>query len=335
MSYFAAALARTPDGWTARELDLDGAADVDEVADRVRDLDAGAETALLFVEEDDEYLVDPAHRRRGRRPARLRLRRGTPRTRTRWPRSSSLAVEGSRARRRPTTTSRRAGTTSRLGDADLLADLGTNRRELVALVKHEGTLPADVITEVCQRAGCVDELEDAARSVSTAGPYDALMRRALTVAAGADATGDVPVGALVVVTVRSGPRRRPPTSGRGPATRPPTPRCWRCGRRPGRSARGGSTAARSWSRWSRAPCAPARWCWPACHRLVFGALRSQGRRGRVALGRGPRPPPQPPPRGHRRRPGRRVRRSAPYLLRRPPPPARPLKSRTLLRGGVA
>ena len=35
MSYFAAALARTPAGWTAEELDLDGVSDVDEVADRV------------------------------------------------------------------------------------------------------------------------------------------------------------------------------------------------------------------------------------------------------------------------------------------------------------
>ena len=57
MSYFAAALARTTDGWTARELDLDGAVDVDELADRVRDLDGDAETALLFVEEDDEYVA--------------------------------------------------------------------------------------------------------------------------------------------------------------------------------------------------------------------------------------------------------------------------------------
>ena len=57
MSYFAAALARTPDGWTAHELDLDGVADVDEVADRVRDVDGDADTALLFVEEDDEYLA--------------------------------------------------------------------------------------------------------------------------------------------------------------------------------------------------------------------------------------------------------------------------------------
>ena len=57
MSYFAAALARTPAGWTAHELDLDGAADVDEVADRVRDVDGDADTSLLFVEEDDEYLA--------------------------------------------------------------------------------------------------------------------------------------------------------------------------------------------------------------------------------------------------------------------------------------
>jgi putative tRNA adenosine deaminase-associated protein len=57
VSYFAAALARTPAGWTAEELDLDGLTDVDEVADRVRDVDGEAETALLFVEEDDEYVA--------------------------------------------------------------------------------------------------------------------------------------------------------------------------------------------------------------------------------------------------------------------------------------
>jgi putative tRNA adenosine deaminase-associated protein len=57
VSYFAAALARTRAGWTAEELDLDGLTDVDAVADRVRDVDGEAETALLFVEEDDEYVA--------------------------------------------------------------------------------------------------------------------------------------------------------------------------------------------------------------------------------------------------------------------------------------
>jgi len=46
-----------------------------------------------------------------------------------------------------------------VGDADLLADLGTPRRDLIALVTHERTLPSDVISEVCERAGCLDELE--------------------------------------------------------------------------------------------------------------------------------------------------------------------------------
>ena len=46
-----------------------------------------------------------------------------------------------------------------LGDAGLLSDLGTSRRDLLALVGSERTLPADVISEVCERAGCLDELE--------------------------------------------------------------------------------------------------------------------------------------------------------------------------------
>ena len=156
MSYFAAALARTPDGWTARELDLDGAADVDEVADRVRDLDGRAETALLFVEEDDEYL---AILRIDADADDLRVFVSDGHAADSYPVAEIFvaAVEG------PAPGGGDDDPPGRddepLGDADLLADLGTNRRELVALVKHEGTLPADVITEVCERAGCVDELE--------------------------------------------------------------------------------------------------------------------------------------------------------------------------------
>ncbi|HZB47479.1 MAG TPA: tRNA adenosine deaminase-associated protein [Mycobacteriales bacterium] len=158
MSYFAAALARTPDGWTARELDLDGAADVDEVADRVRDLDGDAVTTLLFVEEDDEYL------------AILRLDADADEPRVfvsdahaadSYPVAEifTVAIEDPALGAAPEDDP--PGRDSEpLGDAGLLADLGTSRRELIALVQHEGTLPADVITEVCERAGCVDELEE-------------------------------------------------------------------------------------------------------------------------------------------------------------------------------
>ena len=157
MSYFAAALARTPDGWTAEELDLDGVSDVDEVADLVRDVQAEAETALLFVEEDDEYV------------AILRVDAGADEPRvfvSDAAATETYAVAGMLAgavddpaepdddgEDTPTPTA------EPLGDAALLADLGTSRRDLLALVNSGRTLPSDVISEVCERAGCLDELE--------------------------------------------------------------------------------------------------------------------------------------------------------------------------------
>ena len=57
MSYFAAAAVRGSTGWSAKEVDLAGVADIEEVADRLRDVDAEAPVALLFVESDDAYLA--------------------------------------------------------------------------------------------------------------------------------------------------------------------------------------------------------------------------------------------------------------------------------------
>jgi len=57
VSYFAAAVVRGSDGWAAAEIELNGAADVDEIADRLRDVDPDADVSLLFVESDDVYLV--------------------------------------------------------------------------------------------------------------------------------------------------------------------------------------------------------------------------------------------------------------------------------------
>ena len=57
MSYFAAAVVRDDSGWTAAEVSLRGATDIDEVADRLRDVDPEADVSLLFVEADDAYLV--------------------------------------------------------------------------------------------------------------------------------------------------------------------------------------------------------------------------------------------------------------------------------------
>jgi putative tRNA adenosine deaminase-associated protein len=157
VSYFAAALARTAAGWTAQEVDLDGLADVDEVADRVRDVDGDADTALLFVEEDDEYLailrVD-ADADEPRVFVSDGLAAGS------YPLAGLFAgaVEPAAAAPADDEDAPPPGSEP-VGDADLLSDLGTPRRELLALVNHERTLPADVISEVCERAGCLNELE--------------------------------------------------------------------------------------------------------------------------------------------------------------------------------
>ena len=159
MSYFAAALARTRAGWTAEELDLYGLTDVDAVADRVRDVDGDAETALLFVEEDDEYVailrVDADD---------LRVFVSDSQAAETYPVAGIFAgaVEEEPAPPPDADDDEEEDDppdSEPVGDADLLADLGTPRRDLIALVTHERTLPSDVISEVCERAGCLDELE--------------------------------------------------------------------------------------------------------------------------------------------------------------------------------
>lgn len=169
MSYFAAAVARGSSGWAASELDLTGAADIDEVVDRLRDVDADADVALLFVESDDSYL------------AVLRLDQGED---LRVFGSDSVFAEESRlgalllgdvkapALEIDEVTNPPAASDDEavppaaepdvdpVGDPELLADLGISAHQLLSLCAHEGLLPADVTAEICQVLGCADEVEE-------------------------------------------------------------------------------------------------------------------------------------------------------------------------------
>ncbi|HSV65292.1 MAG TPA: tRNA adenosine deaminase-associated protein [Mycobacteriales bacterium] len=144
MSYFAAVIARTSTGWIAQELDLDYVETIDDVAELVRDADEAATTALLFVEEDDEYVGI----------VRLDGADDDPRV---------FLSDGSAADEYDLAGILADGLTEDedepVGDPGLCADLGTSARDLLALVHHEGTLPSDVITAVCEKAGCLDVLE--------------------------------------------------------------------------------------------------------------------------------------------------------------------------------
>jgi putative tRNA adenosine deaminase-associated protein len=177
VSYFAAAAVRGSNGWSAAEVDLSGVADIDEVADRLRDVDAEAPVSLLFVESDDSYLVI------------LRLDEGED---LRVFGSDGAFAEESRLGALllgdvesavpdiedvvAAATSSNGGAEEQpappadpdvepIGDADLLADLGLPASRLLALCTREGLLPADVTTEVCVAIGAGDAIDQIRESV--------------------------------------------------------------------------------------------------------------------------------------------------------------------------
>ena len=159
MPHFAAALARTEGGWTGEELDLSEVEDLEGLADALRDLTGdGAGPALLLFEEDDEYLavvrVDGGSGSLDEPRvflSDLRAVQGSDVAAMLWeqppPPVDDDEEEGTRPVGEP------------VGDTGLLADLGTPADELLRLCAEEGLLPADVLTEVCERAGCADVLE--------------------------------------------------------------------------------------------------------------------------------------------------------------------------------
>lgn len=158
MSYFAAALARSGGGWMAHEIELDDVETIDDVVDLLREVEPDAGTTLLFVEEDDEYVAI----------VRLDSDEDDPRVFV----SDGRAADSFAIAELLSDGIDRASTgedgdedeslgpdAEPMGDTDLLADLGTSAGELLSLCAREGSLPSDVISAVCEKAGCLDELE--------------------------------------------------------------------------------------------------------------------------------------------------------------------------------
>jgi putative tRNA adenosine deaminase-associated protein len=177
VSHFAAAVVRDVNGWTAAELDITGAADVEDVADRLRDVDPDAKVSLLFVESDDTFLTivrldegddlrvfgsDSSFVTESRigsvllgdvdEPASVDLDLGDLDDETG---GGSAGSDGDDTPQLPA-----AGTADPVGDPDLLSDLGVPATRLLTLCGREGMLPADVTAEVCQLVGCGDEIEE-------------------------------------------------------------------------------------------------------------------------------------------------------------------------------
>jgi putative tRNA adenosine deaminase-associated protein len=173
VSYFAAALAHTSAGWTTAELDLDGADNIEAVGDLLRDVDPDAEVSLLFVESDDEFLVvmrlDHGDDLRvfasdvafadASKIGEVLLEELEP---SEVPVDLDLAEPSELAEGETEAEDEAVAEPvgNPVGDADLLTDRGISSRDLLALCAHEGMLPADIMTEVCRKLGCADQLQD-------------------------------------------------------------------------------------------------------------------------------------------------------------------------------
>lgn len=172
MSYFAAAAVRGEKGWSAAEVDLVGVADVEEVADRLRDVDPDAGVSLLFVESDDVYLVilrldegedlrvfgsDSAFAEESRLGALLLGDVETPVPDLDDVVSGAADEEVGKAPADPDV--------EPVGDADLLADVGVPAPRLLALCAQEGMMPSDVTAELCVAIGAGDAVDQLRESV--------------------------------------------------------------------------------------------------------------------------------------------------------------------------
>lgn len=171
MSYFAAAVVRDEGEWSAAEVNLRGASDIEDVADRLRDVEPDADLSLLFVEADDAYLVilrldegedlrifgsDSAYAEESRLGALLVGDLKTSVTGLEESEEPRPSAAGDEESEQPAVDPE----ADPVGDADILADLGISAQKLLRLCAHEGMLPADVTAEVCQVLGCADEVEE-------------------------------------------------------------------------------------------------------------------------------------------------------------------------------
>jgi putative tRNA adenosine deaminase-associated protein len=171
VSYFAAAVVRGPKGWSSAEVDLSGAADIEEVADRLRDVDDEADVSVMFVESDDVYLVilrldegedlrvfgsDKVFGQESRLGALLLGDIEEPVIEIEDV-TEEADVEPEDG---PELRSSSEPDADPVGDADILADLGVPAHQLLELCAHEGMMPADITAEVCAAMGCADEIEE-------------------------------------------------------------------------------------------------------------------------------------------------------------------------------
>lgn len=167
MPHFAAALSRRASGWSAEELDLKEVEDLDGVVEEMRRFGDDADLQLMFVEEDDEWFAIVRVDEDGDPRVFLSDGRAMESSQLGALFGEAAAVAEPRDEddedgdEEDEDDDEDAGQTSGdpVGDPDVLADLGTTAARLLALCGEEGQLPADIISTLCESAGCLDALD--------------------------------------------------------------------------------------------------------------------------------------------------------------------------------
>ena len=169
MPHFAAALSRSPSGWSGEELDLKDVEDLDGVVEEMRRYGDDADLQLLFVEEDDEWFAIVRVDEDGDPRVFLSDGRAMETSNLGALFGEAAAVADPRDdvdeddededddEDDDEETSQTSG--DPVGDPDVLADLGIPEKRLLALCAEEGQLPADVISTLCENAGCLEALD--------------------------------------------------------------------------------------------------------------------------------------------------------------------------------
>jgi putative tRNA adenosine deaminase-associated protein len=161
----AVAVSRSGLSWTAQDVELDDVETLDDLIDQLDDFDNdanGEDVTVIYVEEDDEWLGI------------LRVTADTLQDPGIFLSDSRVLATSGLAERLfgdalpvipPDEDEEDEDTSGRpdaqpVGDPGLLASLGTPGDVLIELCAAEGALPSDVVAALCERAGCLDVLDE-------------------------------------------------------------------------------------------------------------------------------------------------------------------------------
>jgi putative tRNA adenosine deaminase-associated protein len=145
--YFSVAFARSDAGWIGTEADLAEVAGVDDITDIMREtaVETAGDTVVLLIEQEDEWF------------AVVRLDDGEdPRVFLSDPRATQTS-ELAHMLHEQIGDIDEVPTEDPVGDAGLLADLGTEPARLTEL--GERTLPGDALAVIAERAGFAEDYD--------------------------------------------------------------------------------------------------------------------------------------------------------------------------------